>query len=326
MNSFAGCYPSGRRLRSSEPDVEPVRPVRQATAPPSPTDTSRQNSAPPSSSTDDAVTSPAEARCATFMGETVEPSDISKVLEGIVLPGPKSEFETTADYDARQAAFAESMPRQLVIGKSQKEQLDFPYDADRQLLTITAEGFRGHSLNLNPLFGIGERYYGQGVGYHPDAPSVFEYFLDRKVEYYGRDTRSRFVGNLYVSLYDQREDVGSYAAKNGFGAEAQIAQILWTFRGIYDGPSQHTSLFYRDELGTMSLAPEEARAFKPRLGIAFVVAPKSPYVMHAKRQVNEPKINAPEEVTSNITMLVADIQCALLLDGAGKVIGAYATR
>ena len=68
------------------------------------------------------------------------------------------------------------------------------------------------------------------------------------------------------------------------------------------------------------------RSGKEELRIAFVVAPKAPYLVTGRRKANTPTIRNRRHITENFTILVADIQCGLLMDGAGTVLGAYPTN
>lgn len=74
----------------------------------------------------------------------------------------------------------------------------------------------------------------------------------------------------------------------------------------------------------MSVA--EAQAFKPQAKIAIVAVPKLPYVVRVSYPSGETMISNPTEVTVNATIVVADIQCGLLLKTANHVVAAFATR
>lgn len=82
----------------------------------------------------------------------------------------------------------------------------------------------------------------------------------------------------------------------------------------------------RYAVGQLRLAPEGARRLRPQLKSAFVVAPKEPYLIKDQQKVGEPTISTPLDVTEDFSILVADIQCGLLMDGSNKVLGPYPTR
>ena len=73
------------------------------------------------------------------------------------------------------------------------------------------------------------------------------------------------------------------------------------------------------------MTPDEARLLKPSLRIALVVAPFAPYVVRGTNPYGRPSLQSPKQVTIDFTILMADIQCGLVMDGSGRVLGAYPT-
>ena len=71
---------------------------------------------------------------------------------------------------------------------------------------------------------------------------------------------------------------------------------------------------------------DEARKFKLEAKIAFVVVPKPPYIVKASFQQGKPTIRNPREIRVDATVLIADIQCALLMNGNDTVVAAFETR
>lgn len=66
---------------------------------------------------------------------------------------------------------------------------------------------------------------------------------------------------------------------------------------------------------------------KPTLQLAFVVAPKAPYYLSALYDYpSTPTIRNPREVKNEVSALIADIQCGLVLDPTNIVLGGFETR
>jgi hypothetical protein len=74
------------------------------------------------------------------------------------------------------------------------------------------------------------------------------------------------------------------------------------------------------------LDPLEAQRIKSGLNVGFVVSPKPPYMVSGSHQAHSPTRDSPQEITENYLVLVADIQCGLLLNSDNKVLGAYPAR
>lgn len=75
------------------------------------------------------------------------------------------------------------------------------------------------------------------------------------------------------------------------------------------------------------MAPEEAKLLKPTLQLAFVVTPKPPcYLSAIYEYPSRPTITTPREITNEVSVLIADFRCGLVLDKDNKVIGAFETR
>ncbi len=247
--------------------------------------------------------------CNAYVGRLVRPISIDAAISRFQGIAPKSEFETTAQFEARKAAAVGGPVGSLVIEKTPEGQQYFSYDADAQVLNISPFGFD------NTNFPTWEAFYKLG--------------LDSR---YKVSTGS----NIDVVISDREAVTGTYKASNAFGAQANVAKVTRTVKAIFDrAPKQYSEPLFptpdgqpysTKPIGQISLSPDEARALKPSLRIAFVVAPNDPYLLKGSTPWGKTTVQNPQDITIDFTILMADIQCGLLMDTTGKVVGAYKTN
>jgi len=79
-------------------------------------------------------------------------------------------------------------------------------------------------------------------------------------------------------------------------------------------------------VGELAMSPAQAITLKSAISLAFVVAPKAPYWFAGSRIVTLPTLDNPKRIDEDFSVLIADIQCGLVLDGTHKVLAAYTTR
>jgi hypothetical protein len=182
---------------------------------------------------------------------------------------PKSEFETTAQFEERKKTFASApigakiTPADalafVVHGDSQLYAPNFKYDADSQTLTFTL------SASPRELFS------------EPNSPTI--------------DTL--LVRTVVVSS-------GSYMASNAFGAKVKVDKIFSQEYGV--GISENNWLFHTTEEYTrefqhlFSTSPEQAKAMKENGRVLFVCHLTEPW-FHSTAHGHEAKIDEPYETT-----------------------------
>ena len=249
----------------------------------------------------------ANAECARFVGTTVDTQDIDEVLQPFVNVGRKDEFETTAAYEARKAQAVESFHSPLIIRKAPEDRKYITYDADTQRLNVASYAFDNAGLNSDALFGYGAPYEG---------------------------VLRKGITNFEVVIEESEEITDTYRASNAYGAETDVAKVYRRTRGIFEGPARSSAfgLFPSADsrpyiAGSISMAPETAREAKDTITLAFVVVPKAPYFLSAVYDYpNNPTISNPQEVRNEVSVLIGDIQCGLVLASDGEVLGAFETR
>jgi hypothetical protein len=124
---------------------------------------------------------------------------------------------------------------------------------------------------------------------------------------------------------------GEYSATNSFGVKARVEKVHRNTNAIFDRQGElgiRDGLFGMPNRDWMSfpLTPVAAQVVKPKLRIAFAVVPKAPYLLKGEGHSGRPTIDRPVDVEETVTLLVGDIQCALLMDNTNKVLGSFPTQ
>lgn len=247
--------------------------------------------------------------CSAYVGRSVTPISFGEAIKRYAAVAPKSEFETTTQYEARRSAALNGTSGPLIIEKPVEKRTEFfPYDADTQRLTIVSYAFN------NVLF--------------PAAQA-----LDAA----GSSVEANPIDNVDAVIDQTDRATGSYEATNGFGARFTVTKVERTANVIFDrgavGNNVDEPLFPNmarlgeptRPVGELNISPEVARTLRPSLRVALVAQPKEPYLIRGTTRTGQTTLQNPFEITLNFTVLVANIQCGLVMDGAGKVLGAYPT-
>ena len=241
--------------------------------------------------------------CDAYVGRVVKPSTFAAATAKFRNVPAKGEFETTAAFEAKRTAILGDATTPLVILKSPEDRKYFAYDADAQKLRIAPYAFD------NTRFDSFSAFF--SLGLHDTL-----------------DVGTDFNREVVISRTDT--PTGSYVATNGFGARFPVTRVSRSTTAIFEGKQEFGvySLFVDsgDYIGEVSMTADEARKLKPALQMAFVVVPKPPYFVTGRHSLGDITIRNPYEITESFSVLIADIQCGLLLDSGGKVLGSYPTR
>lgn len=97
--------------------------------------------------------------CANFEGQTVAAVQFSEIAPTLRAFKPKDEFETTNQYAARAAAFADSVPKAFVIRKRAEDLKFLPYDADRGELTISRYAMHNRTALIREAYDLAKITY-----------------------------------------------------------------------------------------------------------------------------------------------------------------------
>ena len=249
------------------------------------------------------------------MGEPVTFDQVfAEILE---IPRFKDEFETTSQFEERQAsALAKCAPRYLIAVPVDCEYVS--YDADRQVLVVATYALtntRVSSDELSAMFG-----YGSDLS---EAGEEIEYSLSRNVAW---------------SFPREGSDVGTYEGSNAFGAKVKITKQQRVARGIFERPSKNLQEDVWVEAqephvkGVDPVAfeieadPSAARSLKESgLRAAVLVAPRAPFYAVGLDHFS-PTIRAPIDRTTDVRYLIADIQCAAIYASTGELLASRPTR
>ncbi len=242
------------------------------------------------------------ASCATYIGTVVAPLTFEQALAGIKIVPPKGEFETSLAYADRVSA-SESAKEIIISTPINRESLK--YDADNGKFLVTIYLFDGKTrLKFRDFFWSKQDY-------KTDAGTF----------------------NLALKYSSTRKLIGYYTGTNSFGTKSNIEKITYFEQAIFENETTYDKpLFYitngnlGSNIGYISVPMDSAAEFKAKVTAAFVIIPKAPYVETGSYQESEPTFADPYDVKVNATILMADIRCALIMDGARKVVAAFATR
>lgn len=246
------------------------------------------------------TTAQAQSTCASYVDTTVSPQTFDQAVASVKPVAPKGEFETTDAYQGRLAAAGSSGP--LIISKKIEGAEYLAYNADKGVFEVKSYLFDNTNFSAWDTF------------YYAKVTAV----------------KAGTIGNLDVTISSSEVATGTYSAQNGFGAKTTVTKIARTEKAIFDRETARygEELFPNKDavIGELPMSTTEAQAFKVQAKIAFVVAPKLPYVVRATYPYGETTISNPTDVTVNATVLVADIQCGLLMNSANQVVAAFQTR
>ena len=248
----------------------------------------------------------AQDACQAFVGQKITTTTFDSVVSTLSkVPAEKSEYETTAAYEARLAAVNSTVPKQFIIQyQLNKEYLK--YDADAGKLNVAAYAFRNINTDYSSVFGYGTPFYG-------------------KVKY---DS----YGNIDVVLSQTEKPVGQYEASNAYGAKATVTKVARTTQAVYERNADYDDDAFVGQvkgvgaqIGALPISVDEAKALKATATAALVIEPKWPYFAKGQKSW-DPTISNPTEITDDISVVVADIKCALLLNGSMQAVAAFSIK
>lgn len=232
------------------------------------------------------------------------------------IPRLKGEFETTSEFNKRQAA-ALSKCKPVYLIQAPVDHQYVRYDADKQALVVATYALTNTLATrdeLDSLFGFGSELKKAG----------------QRVRYSG-------LRNVVWPLPRVTKNVGTYKGANTFGVSVTITKQEQVARGVFEREArgQETVWFATPRPyieGSPPVAfeikadPPTAKALKKDgLRAAILVAPRAPF--HAMGTTRfTPTIRAPYDRTGEVRYLIANIQCAAIYDSHGKLLATRATR
>ncbi len=224
-------------------------------------------------------------------------SDAVQTLHNKTTP-IKGEFETTDDYNTRVAASGSNIPETLIVSVPLDLKM-ITYNADKAAFEI-----KTYAVNINGA-------------YWPSAFAGSPYANTIPVRSYGD------LGQVVATI---DRPTGTYTGQNAYGVSWTVTRVTRRFDGIFEGPprSYGMTLFQPKDgpapIWEMPVPLDIARALKPRLRAAFLIAPKAPFYFANTRPLgNAVTIDNPNEFIQNSRVIVADIRCLIITDDTNTV-------
>lgn len=246
--------------------------------------------------------------CEPYIGTVVSTTDIDDAMAPFRKIAPKGEFETTDQFNARQKAAIDKFASVMIFRKVPENRQSLVYNADTQILSISKDAIENKYINISHIL-------------FPIKENIIEEINARRY-------------NLETVVEEDDVLVGSYQASNAFGAKTEIWKILRKTRILYEYNSTKVSdksIFPKSEndlsfISSIPMTPNEAMRLKPLIKFGFVAIPKPPYFMSATGYQTAPTFSNRKEVINEVSAIVADIKCVLVLDQVNKVLDAIETR
>lgn len=237
--------------------------------------------------------------CNSYVGSNLSWMTFDEAASKLPKIAPKDEFESTADYQKRIAEVAPSEP--FVIGANMgAEPFGVSYDADRQVLIVKDYAFEA------------------GFVAWSRAMSWSDVGLDASRGY-----------NAAAVLDQSRQTVGTYEAQTALGVKFQVQEVQMQTNGIFDRAlNLGERLFGKDAepFAEIPMDPTSARAKKPALSRVVIAVPKAPFFFEVDYTHGTPSLDTPTRVRDHLRVIVADIQCALILDADNIALAAVETK
>lgn len=217
----------------------------------------------------------------------------------------KDEFETTAQFEARQAAAA-AVPSALVVSLTIDAEY-VTYNADAGVFAIQPYAITNGGTDWSDLF------YG--------SPHYDLY-------------RNSYSGDLALVVSRTDEANGTYTGQNAYGASWEITRINRTLSAIFEGKvPHHGANLWGNSSATniptwnIPVPVEQAREFKSKLRAALLIAPKAPFFFERTKPSSLPvTIQHPRNITETSRVIFADIQCLIFVDDTDNVLLSIATN
>lgn len=253
-------------------------------------------------------TASAQDSCQRYVGQTVSPVSFNNAIAPFAKLTAKTEFESTSDYQDRVAkTLGASAGSPIIIAKAIENRAFVEYNADR------------HSLGIY-------------LGAFGDGLDAWSSFISTP---YWNELAPNVDSNVAVVISDPDVLAGSAPGSNAFGVRVTIKNYRRITHGIFDhagGAGENTLFPPRPAatgniniVGEIAMSPAEAKVLEPAISLALVVVPKAPYLITGSRYAASPTLDSPKRVKEEYSILIADIQCALVLDGSHKVLAAFVT-
>ncbi len=255
------------------------------------------------------LASNAYGQCPVVSGDNVKiqsPESVWTALQAADLE--KGEFETTAQFEARKAQ-ANITPIDMAIIQTTVDRKDIKYDADNSQFTIVVYAWDNIGINwseaLSPAKSKGLEY-----GYYGNHGIVL-----KQIDTFGKQ----------------------YQASNAYGASTTVTEMTETSYAVFDrksdlmgGPKWVTDFETQTKIAGTEITVDapavgvpvpinRAKIIKDKLNVAIAVRPKGIKAVEGLGSFSATISNPYDKREVNRTV-IADILCAIITDGSGKVL------
>lgn len=241
--------------------------------------------------------------CQNFVGRRVSPISSATLRRKLSTFKGKTEFETKAQYALRIADLMSSISSGPAVFRIQRvNSQGLRYDAEQHSFVVSKSLFGG---TMETHAGMALFSVMDTVG---EQASIFQ--------------------NVAAVLSTSRTVSGSYMARTGIGIPVTVSKVEQTNLLLFE---KEGSMFpgsddTEDLTPVLPMTATEAQQFKATYSVALAGAPKEPYLVSGVDGPYLPSAGNPRELRGRTQVIVADIQCALILDGQNKVRAAFPTN
>ncbi|WP_423140871.1 hypothetical protein ACOYW6_08350 [Parablastomonas sp. CN1-191] len=247
--------------------------------------------------------------CQTSVGQRVSPIQIDQLISGLgANTQPRGEFETTAQYEARLKAAGAAAPASAFVSLPIDTKY-ITYDADVGRFKIESYALDNKNASWDAFYDGPNPPWPRPMG----SPGFVD-FVVRSVE----------------------TITGSYPAANAYGAKVTVNKVRRETVGVLERTAVGSEDLFRADrpwvshesnvVAEVAVDPMLAPSWRENIRAAAVIVPKQPYVARATKQWGPARIDLPKEITEDLTAVIADIRCIVLIDQAGRVQARVPTR
>ncbi len=229
------------------------------------------------------------AACTHAVGDIVKMLSsevVAEQMSKVILV--KDEYETTAEFNARQKTALGQIPNGTMIVEVINE-VSANYNADTEKISIEIPS----SLwNIRGSFSY-------------SVPSVA----------HGESSKTHAIG-----LKVEDKITGEYPASNAYGKEVGVKRYRRNIYGIFDRKRKiNESTTWVSNTFSIPVPRSQAKALKSELRFGIEFTPKEPFIFKGGNYIKA-TIYEPREILAQIRSISGDIECLVVTDASGTIL------
>lgn len=242
------------------------------------------------------------AQCPVKIGDIAVMESAKEAFSNFKSAPVKNEFEKSDDFQKRLDAFEASNREPRLVENTASRRI-IEYNADEERFEIRASAFGDEPLLL--------------WGTTKDFPSSLK--PKRK--------------NFTIEISEEVAEAGTYEASNAYGATVNVKDKNSEVYNVYDSPGgkigrshwepdarvKSDSSKYKWDTMYLDMPPEKAKELKDSIQFGLAFSPKPPFYFETSR-ISTPTIRNPNRRYTKYHNIAADISCAFMTDGNGRVL------